>query len=73
MEIQVVHAIVHTPEQARIVLKEAAAIADELEADGYPWEHVFAAAAGMLSARASVPIMPQQVPIDLARLGRGRG
>lgn len=60
MNVQFLHAPVHTPEQAREIVREALAIADELADDLVPAADVFREAVRLLGARASATLMEQQ-------------
>jgi hypothetical protein len=68
MSVQAVHAVVHTPEEVRAILAEATEIADEMVENGFKWTPTFHKAADLLSARATMFIQPQSVPLDLAHL-----
>lgn len=63
MNVEVVHAPVHTAEQVREILREAVEIADEFELQAHKWTPIFIQAVQMLGARASVPLIEQPPPL----------
>lgn len=71
MQYQVMHFVIHTPDQAREIIAEAERIAAETEYEGREREIVFKEACRLLGMRVSVPVQPQApVPMDLSRLLR---
>lgn len=75
MNVQVVHAPVHTPEQVREIIDQAHKIADDFATDSPRWFDVFREACRLLGQRASVPLVEQPPPMLLPRMDvpRGRG
>lgn len=75
MNVQVVHAPVHTYEQARAIMIEALKLADECGAKVVTEDALFNACVQLLAARASVPLVEQSPPMLLPRMDvpRGRG
>lgn len=73
MSVQAVHAVVHTPEQVREILLEAARIADDCQAQGVDRVALFDKACDLLGARATTFLVPQQVPFDLSGLKANGG
>lgn len=75
MNVQFVHAPVHSPEQVREIIREAAAIADECDGAGLEHETVFKEAVRLLGARVSATLMEQPMPLQLPRMDipRNRG
>lgn len=69
MNIQVHHVVVHTPEQVRAIIAEAALIASEEDVEGVSPEVVFHEACVLLAARHSLAVAPQGPPLDLGALG----
>lgn len=68
MNVQAVHAVVHTPEQVRDILREASLIVLEIEPSD-EWKYtMFDKACDLLGARATTFLAPQQVPFDLSAL-----
>lgn len=68
MNVQAVHAVIHTPEEVGEIIHEARVIADKLSMGGDEWEPIFSKACDLLGARATTFLMPQQVPFDLSAL-----
>jgi hypothetical protein len=68
MNIQFVHAPLHTAEQVRAIIVEAGAIAHELGADDAERHAIFDKAVDLLGARVSAPLMEQPVPLALPRM-----
>lgn len=73
MNVQVTAVRIHEPAQVREIVREALAIADELERGGVTAEAIFNQACVLLGARATVaaPPAPVAVPDPMARLLRG--
>lgn len=65
MNVQITHVIVHTPEQVREIVREAAAIADEETTDVVAREMIFRESCRLLGQRYTFPVMPQAVPMPL--------
>jgi hypothetical protein len=64
--VNIIHVVVHTPEQVREIVAEAKKIADEFTGEGAEWRDVFEQACRMLSQRATITAQPQ--PVDLSAL-----
>lgn len=73
MNVQAVHAVIHTPEQVREIVKEAAGIAYDLDPEGPLQIAIFDKACYLLGQRATTFITPQQVPFDLMSLKANSG
>lgn len=70
MQLQLVTAPVHTPEQAREIIAQAMEIAQPHEGNTIKWTQVFNQACTILAARASTFAQPQQVALDPRLLAR---
>lgn len=73
MNVQAVHAVIHTQEQVGEIIHEARVIADKLSMGNHEWELIFNKAADLLGQRATTFIAPQQVPFDLMALKANSG
>lgn len=62
---QVHHVIVHTPEQTRIILREAIEIVREIDPSEADFPAVFEQACKLLGARFSLAINDQPMPVAL--------
>lgn len=69
MNVQVTHVVVHTPEQAREIVRQAMSIADDCDADSRAWDAVFREACRLLGQRHTVVTTDQPVPLPPALLG----
>lgn len=69
MNVQITHVIVHTPEQVREIVAEAARIADEVGAWPEKWTPAFEQACTLLGARHTLALAPQGPSLDLGALG----
>lgn len=69
---QLVAAVVHTPEQVREIVTEALLITAEAEVDAHLERAVFEQSCQLLGARGTAFVQPQQIGIDLGALGNGR-
>lgn len=63
MQLQLVSAPVHTPDQAREIIAQAMEIAQPHEGNTIKWTQVFNQACSLLGQRASTFAQPQQVPL----------
>ena len=75
MNVQFVHAPVHTAEQAREIIREAGKIAHELGVSELEQHAIFKEAVRLLGARVSATLMEQPMPLQLPRMDipRNRG
>lgn len=71
--VQIVHGIVHSPEQVREIIREAIDVADEATAPPDLWPDVFREACRLLGARTGAVVQPTIAPLDLSRLGINTG
>lgn len=68
MNVQFVHAPVHSPEQVREIIAEAKAIALEHAEDAPTAACVFREACRLLGARVSTTLMQEPVPVQLPHM-----
>lgn len=73
MNVQAVHAVIHTPEQVKEIMREADEIARALDPDCDAWSLYFGKACDLLAQRATTFLAPQQVPFDLSALKANSG
>lgn len=73
MNVQAVHAIIHTPEDVSSIINEADKIAAVYDETGERWNAIFDKACDLLGQRATTFIAPQQVPFDLMSLKANSG
>lgn len=71
-QIEIHHVIVHTPEQAREIIREALIIADDFDRDSAEWPNLFREACQLLGARFSLVAQQPTVQLD-SRLLRAPG
>lgn len=68
MNVQAVHAVIHTEEQVREIIAYAQSISFALVDAEPSADAVFSKACDLLGARATTFLAPQQVPFDLSAL-----
>lgn len=73
MNVQAVHAVIHTPSAVQQIIADAVLIAAAYEEDGITREDVFVEACRLLGQRATTFLAPQQVPFDLSALKANGG
>ena len=75
MNVQVVHAPVHTTEQVREIIDQARRIVNTITTDEPSVDVIFTMTCQLLGQRASVPLVEQPPPMLLPRMDvpRGRG